>query len=265
MEGPTTATEAWVSCAFWLLQRSKYHRISSDQSVIPSHSAKVFTDTVWNRLIIHIQFTMAMVPTANRRDPKAMDVNGCNFSTAQLHKYNVSGFQSMWNFHDALELRYFAYSKLKHFFNAPKHKKADVQPGGGLVLGSMFCNAQSTTFWVLKERVRMTHHPHGIHQWKQRLGKEKCGWRLMSPRQCLTLNVKLRTKIMQLNTAQLAHHHYFGSPLLKGRAAQKLQNTTTILMDSCMISMSLHSFQNCFGSLQLHQLHPVLRIHSQVP
>ena len=72
------------------------------------------------------------------------------------------------------------------------------------MLGSMFCNAQSTTFWVLEERVRMTHHPHGIHQWKQRLGKEKCGWRLMSPRQCLTLNVKLRTKIMQLNTTQLA-------------------------------------------------------------
>lgn len=62
-----------------------HHKISSDQSVIPSHSVKVFTDTVWNRLIIHIHFTMAMVPTANRRDPKAIDVNGCNFSAAQLH------------------------------------------------------------------------------------------------------------------------------------------------------------------------------------
>ena len=28
-----------------------------------------------------------------------------------------------------LELWYFAHSKLKHFFNAPKHNQADVQPG----------------------------------------------------------------------------------------------------------------------------------------
>ena len=58
------------------------------------------------------------------------------------------------------------HSKFKHFFNTSKHNQADVQPGGGLVLGLVFYTAQSTAFWVLKDlRVRMTQHPRGIHQW----------------------------------------------------------------------------------------------------
>ena len=85
-----------------------------------------------------------------------------------------------------------------------------------LVLGLMFCNAQSTTFWVLKDlRVRMAQHPRGIHQWQQRIGKEKCGWRVMalilfavrSTNDVPAANAAMtnaKKNIMELNTTNLA-------------------------------------------------------------